>query len=60
MFFIDERGTVVTTQIGKSSGYPALDEAALAVSRVMHFTPAKNRQKDVPVWVEIPIVFSAK
>jgi hypothetical protein len=26
----------------------------------MQFSPAYNRDKKVPVWVEIPIVFTAK
>jgi TonB family protein len=59
-FFIDSTGVVVRTMLAKSSGYPALDAAALAVARGMTFSPAKNRERDVSVWVEIPIVFSAK
>jgi TonB family protein len=37
-----------------------LDQAALAVARVMRFSPAMNRDRDVAVWVEIPIIFTAK
>ena len=59
-FFIDTDGTVVRTLLAKSSGYPALDEAALAVAKEMKFSPALNREKKVQVWVEIPIVFTAK
>ncbi|HSK21382.1 MAG TPA: TonB family protein [Longimicrobiales bacterium] len=59
-FFIDETGVVRKTIMSRSSGYPALDEAALEVAKIMRFTPAKNRTRDVPVWVEIPIVFTAK
>lgn len=59
-FFIDENGKVVKTQLSKPSGYQALDEAALNVAQLMQFSPAYNRDKKVPVWVEIPIVFSAK
>jgi TonB family protein len=59
-FFIDERGNVVRTQLHTSSGYAALDEAASKVADVMRFSPAKNRDKIVQVWVEIPIVFTAK
>ncbi|HEX6308799.1 MAG TPA: TonB family protein [Longimicrobiales bacterium] len=59
-FFIDTDGTVLRTLLAKSSGYPALDEAALAVAKQMKFSPALNRDKKVQVWVEIPVVFSAK
>jgi protein TonB len=59
-FFIDETGEVRRLLLSRSSGYPALDEAALAVARVMRFSPAQNRDRDVAVWVEIPIIFSAK
>ena len=59
-FFIDENGRVLKNQISKTSGYPALDEAAIQVAQQMRFSPALNRDKKVQVWVEIPIVFTAK
>jgi TonB family protein len=59
-FLIDETGEVRRLLLSRSSGYPALDEAAMAVAKVMRFSPAKNRDRDVAVWVEIPIIFSAK
>jgi protein TonB len=58
-FFIDENGRVIKTQLSKPSGYTALDEAALDVAKIMQFSPAYNRDKKVPVWVEIPVVFTA-
>jgi TonB family protein len=51
---------VVRTQLSRSSGHPPLDEAALVVAATMRFSPAMNRDRPVPVWVEIPIVFSAR
>jgi protein TonB len=59
-FFIDEAGKVIKTQIFKTSGYDALDEAADKVANIMQFTPALNRDKKVQVWVQIPITFSSK
>jgi protein TonB len=59
-FFIDENGRVVNTQVNKGSGYEALDEAATKVAEMMQFTPALNRDKKVPVWVQIPITFSSR
>jgi TonB family protein len=59
-FFIDETGTVVKTQVNESSGYEALDAAASRVAAQMKFSPAKNRDKVVQVWVQIPITFTSK
>jgi TonB family protein len=58
-FFIDETGRVTRTQLHRSSGYTELDNAALAVAATMQFSPALNRDRRVPVWVSIPIVFNA-
>lgn len=59
-FFIDENGRVIRTQVNQSSGYEAFDEAALKVADLMEFSPALNRDKKVPVWVSIPIVFQTQ
>jgi protein TonB len=59
-FFIDETGRVVKTQVNRSSGHRALDDAALLVANEMVFIPAQNRDKKVPVWVALPIVFKTK
>jgi TonB family protein len=56
-FFIDERGRVVRTQINRSSGYDAFDQAAERVASVMEFSPAYNRDQRVPVWVALDITF---
>mgnify|MGYP001821999590 CR=1 FL=1 len=57
-FFIQETGRVGKTQVNETSGYPALDEAALTVGNVIEFTPAMNRDKAVPVWISLPITFA--
>ena len=59
-FFIDETGRVVKWQINKSSGYEALDMAALKVAPILRFAPAQNRDVKVPVWVAIDIVFKTR
>jgi TonB family protein len=58
-FFIDRTGEVHDVRIQESSGHPALDEAALRVASVYRFSPAKNGDEDVPVWVMFPITFQA-
>jgi periplasmic protein TonB len=59
-FFIDENGRVLNTKLEQSSGHAAMDEAAIAVAQVMRFSPALNRDKKVQVWVELPIIFTAR
>jgi protein TonB len=59
-FFIDENGRAVKMQVNTSSGYDALDRAALTVAKVLRFTPAEYKGRAIPVWVQIPIVFSVK
>ena len=57
LFWIDEEGRVVRHQIGRSSGYPNMDEAATQVADIMRFSPALNRDRPVRVVVQIPITF---
>lgn len=59
-FFLDDTGRVQRTQLSRSSGYPALDQAALNVAAQMRFSAALNRDRAVPVWIEIPIRFTAR
>lgn len=56
-FFIDENGIVQSTRVNESSGYAALDSAALRVAGLYRFSPALNRDTRVPVWVSFPIEF---
>jgi TonB family protein len=60
LFYIDETGMVEETRLAKSSGYPTLDEAALAVGRIMRFSPALNHDRKVAVWVTFPVRFESK
>ncbi len=55
--FIDRQGEVRKVQVQESSGYPAMDEVAVGVGQEMEFSPAKNRDKTTPVWVQQAIVF---
>jgi periplasmic protein TonB len=59
-FLIDETGQVLQTRVRTSSGYPALDEAAQKIAAQMRFSPALNNTTPVMVWVEIPILFTAR
>jgi protein TonB len=59
-FFIDEQGKLVRTLINASSGHQALDQAALRVAGIIQFTPALNRDRQVPVWISLPITFQVR
>ena len=59
-FFITREGVVEDYRIHQSSGFDELDEAALAVADVYRFSPAMNRDKQVPVWVSLPIEFQVR
>jgi protein TonB len=54
---VDIDGSIMDVQILKSSGNQMLDEAALAAARQWKFTPAKQRDKFVRVYVSIPLNF---
>ena len=56
-FFIDDEGAVRKALINRSSGYDALDQAALRVAREMEFTPAYNRDRRTAVWVALDVGF---
>jgi len=56
--FIDGEAVVQRVQVNKSSGYKALDDAALQVASIIEFTPALNRDQGMPVWISLPIAFT--
>ena len=58
--FIDAEGTVHDVTMAESSGHAGLDQAALEVAGIIKFAPARNRGEAVPVWVQVPINFTAR
>jgi periplasmic protein TonB len=59
-FFIDEQGVVQNAVVAQGSGHSALDAAAERVAYSFRFSPAVNRDQQVPVWVQIPIRFETR
>ncbi len=57
---VDIDGSVLMVEIIKSSGHQMLDESAIAAARQSKFTPAKQRDKLVRVWVVRQIEFKLK
>lgn len=59
--FINERGQVTNARVQESSGYPQLDAVAEQLMReVAQFSPAVNRDQNVPVWISIPVTFETR
>ncbi len=54
---VDTNGRVINTKTLKSSGNPTLDQSAIEAARKAVFTPAKQRDEFVRVWVAIPFEF---
>jgi protein TonB len=54
---VDIDGSIMDVQILKSSGNQMLDEEALIAARKWKFSPAKQRDKYVRVYVSIPFDF---
>lgn len=54
---VDIDGGVTAVEVIKSSGNPMLDESAIAAAKQSKFTPARQRDKLVRVWVVRQIEF---
>ncbi len=59
-FYIIETGQVLDARISRSSGNAELDQAALRVAAIIRFTPARDGNGPVPVWIEVPITFQVR
>ena len=57
--YIDKEGQIVgdSTHVAESSGYAALDSAAVRGSTDLRFIPAKTRGQAVPVSILFPVYF---
>lgn len=58
MLRISELGAVDSVMIATSSGYEAMDSAALAGARTMKFTPGRQGERRVPMWTRLPVRFA--
>jgi len=54
---LDYDGSVMQTRLAKSSGYELLDQAAQDGAKKFRFSPARQGEKAVRVWVSIPVDF---
>ncbi len=55
--FINDKGVVEHCLILKGMPGTGLDEAAIAAIKKTRFKPAKQRDRDVGVWISIPVTF---
>ncbi|MCK5520595.1 MAG: energy transducer TonB [Candidatus Marinimicrobia bacterium] len=58
--YVNEKGIVTDWVIMKGIANTGLDEAAVNAIKKTKFKPAKQRDRDVGVWIAIPIVFKLK
>ncbi|MFC1554794.1 energy transducer TonB [candidate division KSB1 bacterium] len=57
---VNEKGIPVETRVLESLGASGCDEAAIKAIMDTKFTPAKQRDKPVPFWIAIPVVFKLR
>lgn len=57
--YIDRDGSIVpdSTRVAETSGFNALDSAAMKGSRDLRFEPATTRSQPVPVSILLPVFF---
>jgi protein TonB len=58
--FIDNRGRVQETIVLKGVPNTGLDDAAAEAIRRTRFKPAKQREREVGVWISIPVHFTLR
>jgi periplasmic protein TonB len=54
---VDERGRPSQVQVAQSSGFPKLDEAAIAAVRKWKFVAATDGNKSVQAWTQVAVTF---
>ena len=54
---VDQKGRPERVEVGRSSGFADLDQAAAETVRRWLFQPARYGEKSMESWVKIPIVF---
>ncbi|MGW8281976.1 MAG: energy transducer TonB [Gemmatimonadota bacterium] len=54
---IDIDGTIDSTIVLQSSGYPILDSAAVANSSKLLYRPAEQAGEPVPIWGRLPVIY---
>lgn len=55
--YVDENGNITKAIVQRSSGFEKLDEAGLEAIQKSKFTPAKQGDLNVGVYISIPVVF---
>ncbi len=58
--FVNKKGVVTECVIMKGIPNTGLNEAAIKAIKKTRFKPAKQRDRDVGVWIAIPVVFRLK
>lgn len=56
-FLVDAEGDLRDVRIARSSGFPAVDSAAVSVGRQLRFKPAEYNGHPVCIWFARPLSF---
>ena len=54
---VDERGRPKEVNVGKSSGFPRLDQAAVEAVRKWRFVAATNGSGPIASWTQVAVTF---
>jgi D-alanyl-D-alanine endopeptidase (penicillin-binding protein 7) len=57
-FLVNEEGTVADSKVLKSTGYPAMDEAARGAIQKCRFSPALQDGRPVAQWTQVQYVWT--
>jgi len=55
---VSAEGAVDSVEVLESSGVARLDSAAVAGARALRFSPARQGDKRISVWAEVPVTFT--
>lgn len=58
MLHVSAEGTVDSVYVRTTSGYEAMDAAAVEGAKAMRFTPGRRGPDPVDVWIRLPVRFS--
>lgn len=58
MVHVSAEGDVDSAYVRSTSGYAAMDSAAIAGAWLLRFTPGRRGEDPVGVWVRVPVRFS--
>ena len=59
-FLVGSDGAVLNSRVEQTSGFPALDQAALSALNKCHFKPARKDGQSAQSWTDVKYVWTTK